>query len=85
MYNEVTMTSVIEIYFDPSAIKHGKIGCMRARLKDNHGWHAAGLTIDDALKDLMCTLSSTDLSSNLKDYTCEKIQYPRKVYGRTIL
>ncbi len=62
----------IEAYYDPWGIKGGKQGCIRARVANNHGIHAAGVNIDDAIRDILLTLRSFGKSDKVEDYTVVK-------------
>lgn len=62
---------IIEIYFDPKGIKNGRVGCYRARLKENHGIHSAGVYPSHALHDIYLTLKSFGMKYGVKDYEYE--------------
>ncbi len=68
---------VIETYFDTEGRTGGMDGAWRARLADNHAYHAAGTTATNAVRDLLVTLGSFGLSANRSDYAVSS-RYQRK-------
>ena len=61
----------IEVYWDPNGIVEASSGCYRARLKEDHGYHDAGKTQENAIKNLLITLKSLGKSGNREDYKIE--------------
>lgn len=57
----------IEVYWDPDGIKGGRVGCWRARLKDNHGIHSAGETNLSAIQD--CVKTAISLGEDMNEYS----------------
>ena len=70
---ELPLKEVIEIYFDPNAIKSSQGGAFRARLKKDHKVHSAGIDIESAVDDLLLTLKSFDKPSKRDFYSTEII------------
>jgi len=62
------MKKAIETYWDPDGFRGGKRGCWCARMQDLHGLHSAGMTAGEAVRDLLLTAKSHDLSGDREDY-----------------
>jgi hypothetical protein len=71
--SEESEKPTIEIYYDQFGIRDGKVGCIRARLRDDHRIHAAGINEEEAVIELMSTLKSFSRPSKRDDYFYEGI------------
>ncbi len=56
----------IEAFYDPSG--NGGRGCWRTRLQQDHRLHDAGASEDGAVRALLMTLATFDLSGDRSDY-----------------
>lgn len=59
---------VIEIYYDHEAVKDAHVGCFRARLQSDHTKKSTGVSISDAIYDLMLTLKRFNIPHDEDDY-----------------
>ncbi len=68
---------IIEVYYDPTGFRGGKIGCIRTRLKDDHKIHSAGMDEKEAVADILSTLRSRCRPSRREDYMYKNISPPQ--------
>lgn len=63
----------VEVYYDPSGFKAGRVGCYKARLANNHRIWDAGGTVREAMKAFVMTAKSSGMGGNLSDYSFKNI------------
>ena len=63
---------IVEVYFDPSGVRGGKLGCYRARLRSDHGIHDAGETAKEALENLLVLAVTIGRSGDADDYEVKR-------------
>jgi hypothetical protein len=76
--DEESMKPVIELHYNQSGLRGGKVGCIIARLKDDHRIHSAGMNEEEAVFELLRTLESISRPCKKDYYTYKKIINPFK-------